>query len=306
MATSRVLIGGGTGFIGSRLGELLIRSSYTVTNVSRMPGINNISWTDLECTGLLPMTNAVVNCAGQQVMDLTKKWTPGFKQNVASSRIYTTKALAKAVNTAKHKPKVFVLITGVGAYEASPYCRYDESSAITGKDFFSTLCKDWEAAADIKPPVRLVIIRSGVVIGRWGGMIKNMFLPFWLGLGGRLGDGKQFLPWIHIDDLCRMIQFAIESKIEGIVNGVAPQVITNEEFTQAFANALRRPAILPVPEFVLNTLLNPERAMMLTQGQHVVPKRALENGFKFHYPCIDYACREVAPLFYKKPELKYE
>ncbi|CAG9561196.1 unnamed protein product [Danaus chrysippus] len=300
MAATKVLIGGGTGFVGTRLNSLLKANNYCVVNISRMPAANNISWSTLETSGLPSQTCAVVNLAGQQFMDFTKMWTPGFKQNVKTSRVYTTKAIASAINKSQDKPRVFVLITGVGAYEPSETIKYDESSPTTGTDFFSKLLVEWEQAAKVDPPVRLVIIRSGVVLGREGGMIKNMILPFFLGLGGPIASGKQFLPWIHIEDLVRLIQFAIENEcVTGVLNGVAPQVITNAEFTKSFAKALSRPAFFTVPEFSLNLLLNPERAMMLTKGQYVVPKRTLEYGFQYKYRTIDEACAECAHLFSK-------
>ncbi|CAK1556240.1 unnamed protein product [Leptosia nina] len=300
MASKTVLIGGGTGFIGKRLGEILHKNKYNVLNVSRMPSANSITWTTVE-TGLPEQTHAVVNVAGQQTMDFTRSWTPGFKQNVKNSRVFTTRALATAINKSSGKPKVYVVVTGVGAYEPSETNKYDETSPTTGKDFFSKLLVEWEEAAKVDPPVRLVIIRSGVVLGRDGGMIKNMILPFFFGLGGPIGSGKQYLPWIHIEDLTRLITFAIENEnVNGILNGVAPHVITNGEFTQAFAKALSRPAFLPVPEFVLNFLLHEERAMLMTKGQHVTPKRVLDYGFKYKYDKIDEACMEFAHLFPKK------
>ncbi|XP_038206315.1 epimerase family protein SDR39U1 [Zerene cesonia] len=300
MAFKKILIGGGTGFIGQHLGEMLSKTNYRVVNVSRMPSANAISWTAVE-SGSIGHAHAVVNLAGQQTMDFTRRWTAGFKQNVRNSRVFTTKSLAAAINKSNDKPKVFVVVTGVGAYEPSETKKYNESSPSTGKDFFSRLCVEWEAAAKVDPPVRLVIIRSGVVLGRDGGMVKNMILPFFFGLGGPLGSGKQYLPWIHVEDLCRLITFAIENdEVNGILNGVAPQVITNGEFTQAFAKALSRPAFLPAPEFVLNLLLNEERAMLMTKGQHVTPKRVLDYGFKYKYDNIDAACKECAHLFPNK------
>ncbi|XP_061715179.1 epimerase family protein SDR39U1 [Cydia pomonella] len=303
MTNLKVLIGGGTGFIGRRLGDLISKHGYDVTNVSRMPGRNNICWSDIAMRGLPDNTHAVVNLAGQQFMDFTKAWTPGFKQNIQNSRVFTTKSLVEAINKAEAKPKVLVVVTGVGAYEPSEYNKYDESSVVTGSDFFSRLTIEWEGAASkVDPSVRLVIIRSGVVIGREGGMIKNMILPFFLGLGGRIGSGKQFLPWIHVDDLTGIIKFAIENeKVDGILNGVSPHIITNQDFTASFAKALNRPAFFPVPETILNVLLNPERAMLLTKGQHVTPKRVLELGYSYKYHNLDEACKDVAHIFPKKP-----
>ncbi|CAB3259875.1 unnamed protein product [Arctia plantaginis] len=305
MAARTIVIGGGTGFIGKHLSDLVTLKGYNVVNVARMPGANNISWPMLELNGLPKKTCAVVNLAGQQFLDFTKSWTPGFKQNVHNSRVYTTKQLTAAINKSVDKPKVFVLVTGVGAYEPSETEVYDENSPTTGRDFFSRLTVEWEKAANVDEPCRLVIIRSGVVLGRWGGMIKNMILPFYLGVGGHIGTGKQYLPWIHIQDLTRLILFAIENDhIKGVLNGVAPQVITNEHFTKAFAKALKRPAIIPVPELILNYLLNHERAMVMTKGQNVVPKRVLDYGFSYKYSNIESACQEFAHLLPKKHPLK--
>lgn len=289
----KVIIGGGTGFIGTRLIKQMTENGYESTVLSRMPGPNNVSWQNLSAIGLPKQTSVVVNLAGQNIMDLTKRWTPGFKQNVVNSRINTTSALSRAIKEVKDKPKVFVLVTGVGAYVPSETTEYTEASEVTGQDFFSQLVLDWEGAAAVEPPVRLVVIRSGVVLGRKGGMIKNMYAPFWLGLGGRIASGTQYLPWIHVDDLTSLISYAVENEeVVGVLNGVAPQVITNAEFTKAFAQAIRRPAAFPVPEGVLNYMLGPERASMMTRGQKVKPKKVLDYGFQFKYGNIYDACRQ--------------
>lgn len=157
-------------------------------------------------------------------------------------------------------------------------------------------------------------IRCGVVIGRDGGMIQSLKLPFWLGLGGNMADGKQPLPWIHIADICSLIKFCIEDKnAEGVYNGVAPQIVTNEDFTkvrvvaqskqnlinfllrrlQAFASVLRRPAVLHTPEFVVNLIFGKDRAALLTTGAKIQPKRVMESNFQYRYPNIVDACREV-------------
>lgn len=139
-----------------------------------------------------------------------------------------------------------------------------------------------------------VRIRTGVVIGRNGGMIKQLKLPFSLGLGGIIGDGKQILPWIHIDDLCNLIQHSIEqTNVEGPLNGVAPEIITNQDFTNAFCHALHRPGIIPTPAFVINTIFGPERAALLLSGAKIEPKRVIECHFKYTFPKIVDACREV-------------
>ncbi|XP_072392866.1 epimerase family protein SDR39U1 [Diabrotica undecimpunctata] len=296
-ATGNILVGGGTGFIGKSLCNLLKQRGYGVTVISRMPGIHRISWNELQDSGLPKDTKAVVNLAGQNVMDITRRWTSGFKQNVFHSRVNTTKTLASLIDKTHEKPNVFVTISGVGAYKPSTTSEYTEDSVVQPFDFFSGLCRDWENAAqlnDNKSKCRLATIRSGVVLGRDGGMIKQLYLPFFLGLGGPVGSGSQFMPWIHIDDLTHLILFAIENpKVDGILNGVAAKPCTNLEFSKAFAKALKRPAIFPVPTFVFNALLSKERAIMITEGQKVIPKKTIALGFKHKYPDIETACKEL-------------
>lgn len=231
------ILGGGTGFVGTALRKLLISKGYGVTVISRMPGPQRLSWNDLQDKGLPSDTTAVVNLAGQNVMDITRRWTAGFKQNVYNSRINTTRTLAKLIDDAAKKPSVFVTISGVGIYQPNKLKVYTEDSQCSEFDFFSKLCIDWERAAglktDTKISCRTATIRSGVVLGKDGGMIKQLYLPFYLGIGGPVGDGSQYMPWIHIDDLTGLILYAIENpKVEGILNGVAPTPCTNKEFSK--------------------------------------------------------------------------
>ena len=141
-------------------------------------------------------------------------------------------------------------------------------------------------------------IISGVVLGRNGGMIQQIFLPFYIGTGGPVGSGKQYMPWIHLKDMANLFLFAIQNKdVSGIVNGVAPETITNGQFTKAFASSLWRPAFIPLPTFALNLLFSEERAKIMTEGQKVIPKKALNYGFKYEYPNIESATKEFARLW---------
>lgn len=236
--TNYIFSGGGTGFIGSALCKLLKTKGYGVTVVSRMPGTQRISWNDLQTNGLPKETTAVVNLAGQNVMDVSRRWTAGFKQNVFNSRINTTKLLARKIDEVKtNKPSVFITMSGVGIYKPDQNKQYTEESMCDEFDFFSKLCNEWEKAAllhtETQKHCRLVTIRSGVVLGRDGGMIKQLYLPFFLGLGGPVGNGTQYMPWIHIDDLTSFIVYAIENpNVHGVVNGVAPNPCTNKDFTK--------------------------------------------------------------------------
>ncbi|KAJ9588963.1 hypothetical protein L9F63_017740 [Diploptera punctata] len=272
-----VLVGGGSGFIGTAFSQLLRSKGYGVLIVSRMPGPQRISWTDLVENGLPANTMAVVNLAGQNVLDPTRRWTPGFKQNVWNSRVNTTQSLAQAILKAQNKPKVFVTISGVGIYQPSSTAEYNEDSQGKKFDFLSELCYEWENVGKMPAHlgVRHVIIRSGVVLGKKGGMIRHLYLPFYLGLGGPVGKGDQ------------------KEDVRGVLNGVAPQIVTNKEFAKTFAKALWRPALIPIPEYALNLAFSEERAKMMTEGQKVVPKRTLAYGFQYKYPNIESACREI-------------
>ncbi|XP_076280911.1 epimerase family protein SDR39U1 [Lasioglossum baleicum] len=294
MALKHVVVGGGTGFVGTHIIKSLSRKGVKCTPISRMPGPNRMSWHDVESHGLPEDTSAVINVAGQNVLDPMQRWSEGFKQNVIHSRVQTTKSLANA--TLNTKANVFVSISGVAYYKPDDNIEYTEESKCEKYDFLSGLCHKWEAAAQFPADssVRQVTIRSGVVLGRDGGMIKQIYLPFCLGLGGTIGDGTQCMPWIHVTDLVNMFILSLENEnVCGILNGVAPQIVTNKEFTKVFASTMWRPAIFPVPSIVLNVLLNKERAKIMLEGQKVVPKRVKELGFQYQYPDIKSACAEI-------------
>lgn len=261
-----------------------------------------MTWSDLSNKGLPENSVAVISLAGQNVLDPTRRWTPGFKQNVWSSRIHTTRSLAEAIKKLKTPPKVFASISGVGFYKPSETEEYTEYSAGGDHDFLAKLCKEWEEANELPKNVktRRVVIRSGVVLGRQGGMIQQIFWPFYFGLGGPIGTGNQFMPWIHIQDIAGIFLHVIENEVEGILNGVAPQIITNREFTKAFAAKLRRPAFIPLPIGILNMAFSPERAVMMTEGQKVIPKRTCESGYKYIFPDIASACGEFACVIYRE------
>ncbi|OXU26408.1 hypothetical protein TSAR_009776 [Trichomalopsis sarcophagae] len=299
MALKHVVVGGGTGYIGSCICTALHNLNVRTTVISRMPGPKRITWQELETNGLPKDTTAVINVAGLNILDFTQRWSPGFKQNVFNSRVKTTQELAKAVVCSD--AKAFVTISGV-AYYPPDGKDYAENDKCEKYDFLSGLCHDWEAAAQLpKDSARQVTIRSGVVLGRTGGMIQQTFLPFFFGVGGPLGSGTQYMPWIHIKDLVNLFIHALKNEnVTGVYNGVAPELITNAEFTKTFALSLSRPAFIPLPAFVLKALLNEERAKIMLEGQKVHPKRVLESGFKYEYPTIKEACNQFGVLFYKE------
>lgn len=295
----RVLIGGGTGFVGRHLANILIENGYKVTAVSRKAAQDQMTWKDVSRNGLPKDCTAVVNLAGENILNPMKRWTAEFKDEVLKSRVETTKTLAAAIKNANTPPKVFVTMSGVGYYQPNPFKEYTEYSKGGDHDFLSRLTVKWEEAGNLPESlnVRRVVVRSGVVLGRDGGMIQQIFLPFFMGVGGRLGNGKQYFPWIHVADTASIITFAImNDKVTGVLNGVAPEIATNNDFTKAFGAALKRPTLIPVPGAAMEYIYGPERGKIILEGQIVKPKRTLELGYKYLYPDLKSACQDFARL----------
>ncbi|KAJ8272575.1 hypothetical protein GJAV_G00090840 [Gymnothorax javanicus] len=298
----RVIIGGGSGFVGRELTRLLRRKGHEVTIISRHPGPDRITWDDLK-SGSLPPFDGAVNLAGENLMNPLRWWNESYKKDLISSRIDTTRALVQAISAAPTPPRSWVLVTGVACYKPSQTALYTEDSEWMPFDLLSQLVKDWEEAGrlsgDIATKTGQVVIRPGVVLGRDGGAMKQMMTPFWLGLGGTLGSGQQPFPWIHVSDLAGIILRSLEApppaQAEGpqVLNGVAPALDTNGEFTAALGRALRRPTLFPVPGFVIRALMGSERAVVLLEGQRVAPKRTLESGFQYQYPDLQSALGEI-------------
>ncbi|XP_006814103.1 epimerase family protein SDR39U1-like [Saccoglossus kowalevskii] len=289
----RVLIGGGSGFIGTAIKRQLLNKGHDVTVLSRTPGSGKMTWSELKATGL-PACSAVISLSGENVLNPMKRWNDQFKLEVLQSRVAYTKTLANAIQQATKKPEVFATMSGVGYYPTSLHAEYTEDSHVDDSNYLTELCKQWEESGQTAESTRHVVIRTGVVLGKHGGAMKQMIWPFWFGVGGKIGSGKQYFPWIHIDDIAGVFVHAVESgSVEGILNGVAPNTVTNLQFTQALASAMWRPAILPVPSFVVNLIYGRERGQMLLEGQKAVPKRTLESGYQFKYPDIQSALEDI-------------
>ncbi|KAM5194506.1 epimerase family protein SDR39U1 [Mantella aurantiaca] len=297
----RVLIGGGSGFLGQSLSQLLRKRGHNITIISRKPGEQRITWGDVTKKGL-PPCDAVVNLAGENVLNPLRRWTEQFKQEIIASRIGTTRTLSEAIAKSESPPRSWVLVTGVGYYPPSQTKQYTEDSPGGDADFLSRLVKDWEDAAqlpldDDKPVTQLTKVRLGVVLGRNGGVLPTMLWPFRLCLGGIVGSGKQPFPWIHIDDLCRLLCHIIEKEagVAGVLNAVSPSSVsdTNADFTRALSNALGRPQFLFTPAFAVQLLFGSDRAPMLLEGPRVVPERILQIGFTFLYPDLDTALAQL-------------
>ncbi|KYO36120.1 epimerase family protein SDR39U1 [Alligator mississippiensis] len=292
----RVVVGGGTGFVGTALTQLLRSRGHEVTHVSRYAGKDRISWDELSCSGL-PRCDAAVNLAGENVLNPLRRWDYAFQREVVTSRVETTKTLAKAIAEAEQPPRAWVLVTGVGYYRPSLTTEYTEDSSGGDFDFFSRLVHTWELAAKIPGNItREVVVRSGVVLGKNGGAISQMLWPFRLGLGGPIGSGVQPFPWIHVQDLAGIVSHALETEgVRGVLNGVSPASpnTSNADFARALGSALGRPALLPLPTVVVRAVFGAERGIMLLEGQRVVPKRTLECGYHFTFPDLPVALRDI-------------
>ena len=275
---AKIAITGASGFVGSNLKDIFHQNGHDVIAIKRE------DLKDIEIlSNLLNGCDAVVNLAGANIIS---RWSEEYKNLLYSSRIGTTRNLFKAIEKTKNKPEVFISTSAVGIYDNQ--ATYDEENFNYGDDFLAKLCKDWEAEASKVQTlgIRTVIFRFGIVLGD-GGALGKMLLPFKLGLGGTIGDGKQAFSFIHIEDLKNAFEFALEhDNIEGIYNMTAPTPTTNYGLTKALGKSLHRPTILPIPAFILDLIFS-EGSKVLTDGQNAVPKRLLDAGFEFKFQNIE-------------------
>lgn len=274
-----IVIAGASGFVGTHLTQLFKKEGYEVMALRRKD-LKDIEQLSNQLEGI----EALINLAGANII---QRWSESYKKVLYSSRIDTTKALVNAMKQTKNPPKTFISTSAVGIYKNDKV--YDEDSKELENNFLAKLCIDWESEA-LKAKtlgVRTLICRFGIIMGSDGGALQKMLLPFKMGVGGIIGDGKQAFSFIHIKDLERFYLHAINnSKLNGIYNMTTPQPTTNYGLTKALGKTLHRPTILPLPTFVLGLIFG-EGSTVLTDGQSVLPKRVLESGFTFEFETID-------------------
>ena len=304
----QVFITGGTGLVGGRLvRRLLERRDRPVVLTRRVATAEAMfgkscrivegdpmkagPWQDIaaEC-------DAVVNLAGENLFN--HRWNDQFKALMADSRLQTTahvvEALARKPRREDGSPKVLVNASAIGIYGPHGDEELTEESP-PASDFLANLCVQWENAARAVEAsgVRCALIRIGVVLAKEGGALKQLWTPFSLGMGGPVGDGRQWMSWIHHEDMIGILLLALDNnEAAGPLNGVAPNPVTNRDFATAFGKALHRPSFMPTPRFVLRAMLG-ESADVVTTGQRVLPKKALALGYDFKFPTIDAALSDI-------------
>lgn len=276
----KILITGGTGFIGSRLVEEVLKDGHRVTVLTRKKidskKINFINELSLDFD-----YDIVINLCGEKI---SQRWSEKSKREIYNSRIDTTKKIVEIIGKSKNPPSLLISGSAIGYYGTSDELVFDENSRPTTQNLFSQkVCLDWENSTNgIINQTRLVLIRTGVVVGKNGGIIKNMQTPFKLGLGGKIGSGNQFLSWISLEDVIGAINQIINNQnLEGAVNLVAPRVATNSEFSKNLSKVLKRPCFFDMPEFVAKILFGQMAEELLLNGQNVYPKKLLESGYEF-------------------------
>ena len=291
----RILVTGGTGLVGKQLAKshpnILVSSRNPDSARKKLAGhvTDVVPWTaGQEAVDLNPFEpiDAVVNLAGESVAE--GRWSESKKKRIYDSRVVGTRKLVQSIKQMDRKPSVLISASAVGIYGNTGDHEVDETHA-SGTGFLADTCVDWEreAKAIEDAGIRLCILRIGIVMSLQGGALARMLPIFKSGLGGRLGNGRQYFPWIHIQDLVSMISWAIENEnARGIYNATAPVPVTNREFTRQLSVALSRPAFLPVPAFALRLALG-EFATSLFDSQKVVPQAAKRDGFKFRFNELD-------------------
>jgi uncharacterized protein (TIGR01777 family) len=303
----KITVTGATGFVGSRLVQRLQQEGHQVVVLTRreetgrrvfpasnFPNVAIVPYTPLESgdwQNAIAGCDAVVNLAGAPIAD--ERWTPERKQVIMDSRRVGTQKIVEAIAKANPKPSVLVNSSAIGYYGTSETARFDENSP-SGSDFLAQVCQAWEAEAEkVKESgTRLVILRTGIVLGM-GGAIAKMLPPFRMFAGGPIGSGTQWFSWIHREDMVSLIIKAItDSSMSGTYNATAPNPVRMSEFSNELGKAMNRPSWLPVPGFVIEALLG-DAAIVVLEGQQVIPQRTQQTGFQYQYSAVAGAIEAV-------------
>ncbi len=296
----KCIVSGGTGFIGRHVVDRLLKDSHYVGVWSRKPGLHQRTavathiWDPLAGEPPLESVNGmdcIIHLAGENV---AQRWTPEVKRRIRESRVGGARRILEAVDKVRHKPKIFISASAIGIYGD----RGDEiltESSVPGTGYLADLCREWESEADLarKFGMRVVKIRIGFVLGKDGGALQKMVPAFKAFVGGKLGSGKQWMPWIHVDDVAEIFAHAVNHEIHGVWNATSPNPVRNSEFTKELAGTLGRPALFPVPGIALKALYG-EFAQHMLDSARVIPANLAAGSFPFRYPDLREALREIS------------
>jgi uncharacterized protein len=291
----RVLMSGASGLLGSAIGRTLEANGAAVTRLVRSGTATSsaeVPWQPGKALTLAPGFDAVIHLAGESVVG---RWTAAKKARIRDSRVMGTTTLADVVARMKTKPRVFIAASAIGFYGGRGDELLNEESA-SGTGFLAEVCREWEAAAEpvVQTGVRVVHIRIGVVLSKEGGALGKTLPLFRLGLGGKLGSGRQWWSWIHVDDIVGAVEYILSNEtVYGPVNLVAPNPVTNAEFTAVLGKALSRPVIFPAPAFALHLAMGEMADEVLLGSQRVQPKRLLASGYQFRFPELEAAFANI-------------
>ncbi|MFS0777501.1 TIGR01777 family oxidoreductase [Neobacillus sp. 3P2-tot-E-2] len=296
----KIVIAGGTGFIGKKLTDLLLAEGHTVvilTRGDREPSgkVQFVKWLD---KGTSPekeirQADAFINLAGVSIND--GRWSETHQEQIYESRMTATDELLRIISSLPEKPSVLVNASAIGIYPASLKTVYTEDSTDRANDFLGKTVRDWENKAKRveEHSVRTVIMRFGVVLGKEGGALPLMALPYRLFVGGKVGSGEQWVSWVHVTDVVRAIVFALKNdRLCGPVNVTSPSPVQMNDFGETIGSVLHRPHWMPVPSFAMKMVLGQKSALVL-EGQHVVPQRLIDHGFEFTFPILKLALDDL-------------
>lgn len=296
----KVAIAGGTGLVGRRLSKLLLEAGHEVIILTRDEqqtnnNIHYVQWLKDDATPELYVENvdAFVNLAGVSLNE--GRWTDEQKQKILYSRIESTDEIIRILQNLKHKPKVLMNASAVGIYPVSETTVYTEQATEKATDFLGNVVAQWEEKAlrAQELGIRTCLTRFGVILEKGEGALPMMLLPYKLGVGGTIGSGKQWLSWIHAEDVARALLFAVENDtLSGPINFTTPNVKRMKEFGKSISKALNRPHWLPVPSIALKVALG-EKSMLVLEGQHVLPEKLLNANFKFKFISVEDAIRDL-------------
>jgi len=299
----RVLVTGASGFLGARVSDALLARGDEVVGLSRDPerarGSNpTVRWHAWNATGERPPAaavegvDAVINLIGEPI---DQRWTPEAKQRIRESRERATRNLVDALSAADTRPRALVSQSAVGYYGDRGDVVVDESTP-PGSSFDAAVCVAWEAAAGAAEEIgmRVAVLRTGLPLDARAGLLKQLLPPFRLGLGGPIAGGRQYMPWIHVDDWARLVLWLLDGDARaGAYNGTAPSPVTNAELSKTLGRTLGRPAVMPIPKLAMKLRFGSELGEVVARGQRAIPRRALDAGFEFAHPDLEPALRDL-------------